>query len=142
LPFGGTADAEASTLVIRKCRSKPTLVPLDGLDAVAAAIARAKLVIGVRLHALILAIRFGIPFSGGTLRSEDHGAADGRAVSASNRSGRRVRACVPKRIEACSTIRCGSARTELAAHLALQAAVQRRGPRRTSGARALLRRAS
>jgi polysaccharide pyruvyl transferase WcaK-like protein len=38
------------------------LVALDGLDAVAAAISRAKLVIGVRLHALILAIRFGVPF--------------------------------------------------------------------------------
>jgi polysaccharide pyruvyl transferase CsaB len=62
VPFGGLADAEASTLVIRKCRSKPVLVPLEGLDAVAAAIARARLVIGVRLHALILAARFGVPF--------------------------------------------------------------------------------
>ncbi|HMD02556.1 MAG TPA: polysaccharide pyruvyl transferase CsaB, partial [Candidatus Baltobacteraceae bacterium] len=62
VPFGGAADAEAATSVIRKCRSKPTLVPLDGLDAVAAAIARARLVIGVRLHALILAMRFGVPF--------------------------------------------------------------------------------
>ncbi len=62
VPFGGTPDAEASTLVIRKCTSQPMLVALDDLDAVAAAIARAKLVIGVRLHALILAIRFGIPF--------------------------------------------------------------------------------
>ena len=61
LPFGGTADAEASTLIIRKCRTKPALVSLEGLDAVAAAIARAKLVIGVRLHALILAIRLGVP---------------------------------------------------------------------------------
>jgi polysaccharide pyruvyl transferase CsaB len=62
VPFGGLADAEAATMVIRKCRSQPMLVPLEGLDAVAAAISRAKLVIGVRLHALILAIRFGIPF--------------------------------------------------------------------------------
>lgn len=62
VPFGGVADAEASTAVIRKCRSKPMLVPCDGLDAIAAVMARAKLVIGVRLHALILAIRFGIPF--------------------------------------------------------------------------------
>ena len=61
VPFGGTPDAEAATVVIRKCTSKPVLVALDGLDAVAAAIARAKLVIGVRLHALILAIRFGVP---------------------------------------------------------------------------------
>ncbi|MDQ2908224.1 MAG: polysaccharide pyruvyl transferase CsaB [Candidatus Eremiobacteraeota bacterium] len=62
ISFGGVADAEASTAVIRKCRSKPMLVPCDGLDAIAALIARARLVIGVRLHALILAIRFGIPF--------------------------------------------------------------------------------
>ncbi len=62
LPFGGVPDAETSTEIIRKCRSKPMLVTLDGLDAVAAAIARAKLVIGVRLHALILAARFGVPF--------------------------------------------------------------------------------
>jgi polysaccharide pyruvyl transferase CsaB len=62
LPFGGTVDAEASTTIIRKCRSKPTLVPLEGLEAVAAAIARAKLIVGVRLHALILAVRFGVPF--------------------------------------------------------------------------------
>ncbi len=62
LPFGGTPDAEASTLVIRKCKSAPMLVSLDSLDAVAAAIGRAKLVIGVRLHALILAVRLGVPF--------------------------------------------------------------------------------
>jgi polysaccharide pyruvyl transferase CsaB len=62
VPFGGTPDAEASTLVIRKCTSKPVLVDPGSLHAVAAAIARARLVIGVRLHALILAIRFGVPF--------------------------------------------------------------------------------
>ena len=62
VPFGGTADAEAATVVIRKCKSKPMLVALDGLDDVARIIARATLVIGVRLHALILAIRFGVPF--------------------------------------------------------------------------------
>lgn len=62
VPFGGTADAEVSTLVIRKCKSQPMLVSLDDLDAVATAISRAKLVIGVRLHALILAIRLGVPF--------------------------------------------------------------------------------
>jgi polysaccharide pyruvyl transferase CsaB len=62
VPFGGQPDAEASTVVIRKCKSKPMLVALEGLDTVAAAIARAKLVIGVRLHALILAVRFGVPF--------------------------------------------------------------------------------
>ena len=62
VPLGGQSDAEAATTIIRKCRSKPTLVELDGLDAIAAAIARAHLVIGVRLHALILAARFGVPF--------------------------------------------------------------------------------
>ena len=62
MPFGGQPDAEAATVVIRKCRSKPALVALDGLDAIAAAIARARIVIGVRLHALILAARFGVPF--------------------------------------------------------------------------------
>ena len=62
VPFGGTPDAEASTLIIRKCKSQPVLVALDSLDTVAAAIGRAKLVIGVRLHALILAVRLGVPF--------------------------------------------------------------------------------
>lgn len=62
VPFGGTPDAEASTLVIRKCRSAPMLVALESLDAVAAAIGRAKLVVGVRLHALVLAVRMGVPF--------------------------------------------------------------------------------
>ena len=62
VPFGGTPDAEAATVVIRKCRSKPMLVAIERLDDVARTIARAKLVIGVRLHALILAIRFGVPF--------------------------------------------------------------------------------
>jgi polysaccharide pyruvyl transferase CsaB len=62
VPFAGQVDAEAATVVIRKCRSKPALVELAGLDAVAGAIARARLVIGVRLHALILAIRFAVPF--------------------------------------------------------------------------------
>ena len=62
VPFAGVPDAEAATIVIRKCRSKPALVALDSLDAVAAAIARAKVVIGVRLHALILAVRFRVPF--------------------------------------------------------------------------------
>ena len=62
VPFGGPDDADAATSIIRKCRSKPMLLPLQGLDTVAAAIARARLVIGVRLHALILAARFNVPF--------------------------------------------------------------------------------
>ncbi|MBC5802634.1 MAG: polysaccharide pyruvyl transferase CsaB [Candidatus Eremiobacteraeota bacterium] len=62
VPFGGMPDAEAATSVIRKCRSKPMLVPCESLDEIADALRRATLVIGVRLHALILAVRFGIPF--------------------------------------------------------------------------------
>ncbi len=62
LPFGGSADAEAATLVIRKCASQPMLLPAGDLAAIARTIARARLVVGVRLHALILAIRFGVPF--------------------------------------------------------------------------------
>jgi polysaccharide pyruvyl transferase CsaB len=62
IPFAGISDAEAATIVIRKCRSKPALVSLESLDAVAAAIARARVVIGIRLHALILAARLGVPF--------------------------------------------------------------------------------
>ena len=62
VPFGGTADADAATAVIRKCKSKPALVALDDLDAVAALIAKATLLIGIRLHALVLAVRFGVPF--------------------------------------------------------------------------------
>jgi polysaccharide pyruvyl transferase CsaB len=62
VPFGGMPDAEAATSVIRKCRSKPMLVPCDSLDDIAGTLARATLVIGIRLHALILAVRLGIPF--------------------------------------------------------------------------------
>jgi polysaccharide pyruvyl transferase CsaB len=62
VPFAGQPDAEAATQVIRKCRSKPVLFDLGGLARVAGAIRRASLVIGVRLHALILAARFGTPF--------------------------------------------------------------------------------
>jgi polysaccharide pyruvyl transferase CsaB len=62
LPIGGIADAEASTEILRRCRCAPMLLPLDGRATAAGVIARARLVIGVRLHALILAIRFGVPF--------------------------------------------------------------------------------
>ena len=48
--------------MIAKCASKPMLVPLDGLSEIAGVLARAHLVIGVRLHSLILAARLGIPF--------------------------------------------------------------------------------
>jgi polysaccharide pyruvyl transferase CsaB len=62
VPFGGAADAEASTVVMRKCRSNPTLLPVDDIGAAARIFARARLVIGMRLHAVILAIRLGVPF--------------------------------------------------------------------------------
>lgn len=62
LPFGGIEDAEISTEIIRRCKSTPLLLPLDSLATAARWISNARLVIGVRLHALILAMRFGVPF--------------------------------------------------------------------------------
>lgn len=62
LPLGGTEDAEVSTMVIRKCKSSPTLLPVSDLGRAAAVIARADAVIGMRLHALIFAVRYGVPF--------------------------------------------------------------------------------
>jgi len=62
LPLGGPPDAEASTLVIRKCTSTPVLLPDYPLAQAAQVIGRAALVIGMRLHALIIAARLGVPF--------------------------------------------------------------------------------
>ncbi len=62
LPLGGPPDAEASTIVIRKCRSTPTLLPAYALPEAAQVIAHARVVIGMRLHAVIMAARFGVPF--------------------------------------------------------------------------------
>ena len=62
LPLGGPADAEVSTAIIRRCTSAPTLLPQHDLAGAAAIIARARIVVGMRLHALILAARFGVPF--------------------------------------------------------------------------------
>ncbi len=61
-PFGGARDAEISTTIIRRCKSQPLLLPAANLATAAALIARCHVVIGMRLHALILAARFGIPF--------------------------------------------------------------------------------
>ena len=62
LPLGGPADAEASTVVIRRCRTSPVLLPDYPLAQAAQVIGQAQLVIGMRLHALIIAARLGIPF--------------------------------------------------------------------------------
>lgn len=62
LPLGGAPDAEVSTLVIRKCKSAPVLLPECSLPRAANIIRRAKGVVGMRLHALILAARYAVPF--------------------------------------------------------------------------------
>jgi polysaccharide pyruvyl transferase CsaB len=62
LPLGGATDAEVSTDIIRKCSSAPVLLPDCSLDKAGAIIAGARVVVGMRLHALILAARFAIPF--------------------------------------------------------------------------------
>lgn len=62
LPIGGAPDAEVSTLVIRKCKSAPVLLPECGLERAANIIRRARAVVGMRLHALILAARYDVPF--------------------------------------------------------------------------------
>jgi polysaccharide pyruvyl transferase WcaK-like protein len=62
LPLGGPPDAEVSTAIIRRCGSTPVLLPDYPLGQAAQVIARASLVIGMRLHALILAARVGVPF--------------------------------------------------------------------------------
>lgn len=62
LPLGGPGDAEASTTVIRACTSAPVLVPECSPAKTAAILRGARVVVGMRLHALILAARFGVPF--------------------------------------------------------------------------------
>lgn len=62
LPLGGATDAEISTAIIRACSSTPVLLPECSLDKAAAIVRNARVVLGMRLHALILAARFGIPF--------------------------------------------------------------------------------
>ncbi|HKU81046.1 MAG TPA: polysaccharide pyruvyl transferase CsaB [Candidatus Tumulicola sp.] len=62
LPLGGVADAEVSTTIIRTCASAPVLLPECSLEKAAAVLRGAHVVIGMRLHALVLAARFGVPF--------------------------------------------------------------------------------
>lgn len=62
LPLGGAADAAASTDVIRACASSPVLLPECDLQKAASIIRGARVVIGTRLHALVLAARYCVPF--------------------------------------------------------------------------------
>jgi polysaccharide pyruvyl transferase CsaB len=62
LPLGGPPDAEVSSAIVRRCASTPVLLPEYPLAQAAQVIARASLVIGMRLHALIIAARVGVPF--------------------------------------------------------------------------------
>jgi polysaccharide pyruvyl transferase CsaB len=62
LPLGGVADAAASTDVIRLCASNPVLLPECTLEKAATVVRGACVVIGMRLHSLVLAARYGIPF--------------------------------------------------------------------------------
>jgi polysaccharide pyruvyl transferase CsaB len=62
LPLGGASDAEVSTTIIRKCRTPAVLLPEASLERAANIIGRAKVLIGMRLHSLILAARQGVPF--------------------------------------------------------------------------------
>jgi polysaccharide pyruvyl transferase CsaB len=62
LPLGGAADAAISTDVIRACASSPVLLPEGSLGKVAAVVRGARVAIGMRLHSLVLAARYGVPF--------------------------------------------------------------------------------
>jgi polysaccharide pyruvyl transferase CsaB len=62
LPLGGAGDAEVSTTIIRACASAPVLLPECPLPKAAAILRGARVVVGMRLHALILAARYAVPF--------------------------------------------------------------------------------
>lgn len=62
VPLQRPADVEASIEVIRRCKSAPTLLggPFE-LPAMTALLQRSAGVISMRLHALVLAARLGVP---------------------------------------------------------------------------------
>jgi polysaccharide pyruvyl transferase CsaB len=62
LPLGGAADAAASTDVIRLCKSNPVLLPECTLRTAASMLRGARVAVGMRLHSLILAARYAVPF--------------------------------------------------------------------------------
>lgn|SRR5581483_5505541 len=62
LPLGGVGDAEASTEIIRACATAPVLLPECTLSKAAAILRGARVVVGMRLHALVLAARSAVPF--------------------------------------------------------------------------------
>jgi len=63
LPLGGASDADVSSTIIRRAKSAPLLLPQMSLGQAAQVIGRASLVIGMRLHALIIAARLAVPFT-------------------------------------------------------------------------------
>jgi polysaccharide pyruvyl transferase WcaK-like protein len=62
LPLAGARDAAVATDVIRACKSDPVLLPECTLPKAAAIVRGAAVVIGMRLHALVLAARYAVPF--------------------------------------------------------------------------------
>jgi polysaccharide pyruvyl transferase CsaB len=62
LSLAGAGDAAVATNVIRACKSNPVLLPECSLPKAAAILRGASVVIGMRLHALVLAARYAVPF--------------------------------------------------------------------------------
>ncbi|HEV2879170.1 MAG TPA: polysaccharide pyruvyl transferase CsaB [Candidatus Eremiobacteraceae bacterium] len=63
VPFQRPADVEAAVSIIRRCRTAPVLVGGGyNLAMMTALFKRCSAIVGMRLHALILAARLGVPF--------------------------------------------------------------------------------